>query len=64
MGDRGKYNKYGIPIGPHPIGHDLDENGPNAKGGVRIQNYRVGGGDLEGMYLHHKQSPILCHQIA
>ena len=61
MGDPGKYNTGGIPRGPPTIEDDLDNNGPTARGRWRVQRYRVGGGDMEGAYLHHEQPPDIRH---
>ena len=63
VGDSGKYNTSSATMGHPPIENDLDGNGTAAEGRGIFQRYRVGGGDLEGVNLHHEQSPTL-HLIA
>ena len=46
MGDPGKYDTGGAPIGPPPRGNDLDRNYPDAEWREIFQRYRVGGGDV------------------
>ena len=61
MGYPGKYNTGVVTRRTHPIGYDLDNNGPIYEGIWRVQRYRFGGGYLEGMYLDHEHLTPLCH---
>ena len=56
-----KYKTGGVPRRPHLRRYDLGKNGTIAKIRGIVQMYRVGGGDLGGMYLDHENSPPLHH---